>query len=50
MNRSSLSDNLVLNKQKEGGEWCMAHKGKTGKKIKPSLMKAILREVARAVG
>jgi len=28
----------------------MAHKSKTGKKIKPSLMKAILREVARAIG
>jgi len=26
------------------------HQTKTGKKIKPSLMKAILREVARAVG
>jgi hypothetical protein len=50
MNRSYLSGNLALNKQKEGGDRCMAHKGKTGKKVKPSLMKAILREVARAIG
>jgi len=50
INRSSADDILSRKEPVEGGEKEMAHKNKNGKKVKPSLMKAILREVARAIG